>query len=108
MYFKDEGLMVPVAGVGDALPRKTLGVGIAVGDGGATQAWFVPVDAIGDGRTIDTPCGKVRLARSEAGIAVLETPQGVRSAQTFYYSWSAFYPKTSVVKAGKDGDSAAP
>jgi peroxiredoxin len=108
MYFKDEGLMVPVAGVGDALPRKTLGVGIAVGDGDAAQAWFVPASAIGDGRTIDTPSGKVRLARSEAGVAVIEAPQGVRSAQTFYYSWSAFYPKTGVVKAGTDGDSAAP
>ncbi|MBI5863088.1 MAG: DUF3179 domain-containing protein, partial [Planctomycetes bacterium] len=108
MYFKDEGLMVPVAHVGDALPRKTLGVGIAMGDGDAAQAWFVPVDAIGDGRTIDTPSGKVRLARSEAGVAVIEAPQGVRSAQTFYYSWSAFYPKTSVVKAGADGDSAVP
>ncbi|GJQ27686.1 MAG: hypothetical protein HBSAPP02_27180 [Phycisphaerae bacterium] len=107
-YFKNETLMVPVARVGDALPRKTLGVGIAVGDGDASQAWFVPTSAIGDGRTIDTPAGKVRLARSEAGIAVIEAPKGVRSAQTFYYSWSAFYPDTTVVKLGADGDSTSP
>ncbi|MGD9791218.1 MAG: DUF3179 domain-containing (seleno)protein [Phycisphaerales bacterium] len=98
-YFKNEKLMVPVAGVGDTLPRKTLGVGIAVGEGDAAQAWFVPVDAIGDGRTIDTPAGKVVLAKSDAGVAVTQAPKGVRTAQTFYYSWSAFYPKTTVVKA---------
>ncbi|GIK17217.1 MAG: hypothetical protein BroJett003_21810 [Planctomycetota bacterium] len=106
-YFKDEGLMVPVAHVGDALPRKTLGVGIAFGDGDASRAWFVPTSAIGDGRTIDTPAGKVRLARSEAGVAVIEAPQGVRTAQTFYYSWSAFYPRTSVVEAAA-ADAAIP
>ena len=98
-YFKDEKLMVPVAGVGDTLPRKTLGVGLAVGEGDAARAWFVPVDAIGDGRTIETPAGKVVLAKSDAGIAVVHAPKGVRTAQTFYYSWSAFYPKTTVVKA---------
>lgn len=96
-YFKTEGLMVPVSGVGDALPRKTLGVGIAIGDGNSSEAWFVPVDAIGDGRTIATRAGRVRLAPSEAGIAVAEAPAGVRSAQTLYYAWSAFYPKTAVV-----------
>lgn len=104
-YFKDEKLMVPVAAVGDVLPRKTLGVGIAVGEGDASHAWFVPVDAIGDGRTIDTPVGKVVLAKSDAGVAVTQAPEGVRTAQTFYYSWSAFYPKTTVVTPG--GDAAA-
>lgn len=56
-YFKNENLMVPVAGVGDALPRKTLGVGIAFGEGDTARAWFVPVSAIGDARTIETPAG---------------------------------------------------
>lgn len=97
-YFKDEGLMVPVAHVGDALPRKTLGVGIAVGDAQAAWAWFVPVDAIGDARTIDTPVGKLLLTRSEAGVSVVQAPPGARTAQTFYYSWSAFYPQTKVVR----------
>jgi len=96
-YFKDEKLMVPVAGVGEALPRKTLGVGIAVGDGDDARSWFVPVGAIGDARTIDTPAGAVVLTKSEAGVAVTSAPKGVRTAQTFYYSWSAFYPKTEVV-----------
>lgn len=99
-YFKDEGLMVPVAGVGDALPRKTLGVGIAVGVGDSTRAWFVPIDAIGSGRTIETPAGKVRVESTAAGVAVTGAPDQVRTAQTFYYSWSAFYPNTEVVRAG--------
>lgn len=99
-YFKDEGLMVPVAGVGEALPRKTLGVGIAVGEGDASEAWFVPLEAIGQGREIETPAGKVTLARSDAGVAVGQAPKGVRTAQTFYYSWSAFYPRTTVIMPG--------
>lgn len=97
-YFKNDRLLVPVANVGEALPRKTLGVGIAVGDAQEARAWFVPVDAIGEGRTIDTPAGKVQLARSDAGVSVVQAPPGVRTAQTFYYSWSAFYPQTQVVR----------
>lgn len=96
-YFKNEGLMVPVANVGDALPRKTLGVGIAIGDARSAWAWFIPVDAIGDARTIDTPVGKLLLSRSEAGVSVVQAPPGARTAQTFYYSWSAFYPQTKIV-----------
>lgn len=99
-YFKDEKLMVPVAGVGDALPRKTLGVGIAMGEGDDALAWFVPVDSIPqNGHELTIPAGKVVIERSEAGIAVTSAPKGVRTAQTFYYSWSAFYPKTGVLNA---------
>ncbi len=106
-YFKDEKLMVPVAGVGDALPRKTLGVGIAVGEGDATKAWFVPVDSIPqDGHELTIPTGKVMIVKSDAGVAVTKAPPGVRTAQTFYYSWSAFYPKTTVVVPGA-GDGVA-
>jgi peroxiredoxin len=106
-YFKDEKLMVPVAGVGEALPRKTLGVGIAVGEGDAAKAWFVPVDAIPqDGHELTIPVGKIMIVKSDAGVAVTKAPQGVRTAQTFYYSWSAFYPKTTVVMPGA-GDGVA-
>jgi len=45
------------------------------------------------------------LATSAAGVAVTEAPEGARTAQTFYYSWSAFYPNTSVVTPGGDGGS---
>lgn len=92
-YFARDGLMVPVKGVGDALPRKTLGVGVAT-DG---HAWFVPADLCRDGYTLSTPAGDVRLTADGAGVRVDSAPEGVRTAQTFYYSWSAFYPETEVV-----------
>ena len=93
-YFGHDRLMVPVAEMGDALPKKTLGVGIATDE----QAWFIAKKTIGvTGFTFDTPKGKVTVAKTQAGIVVQEAPPGIRSAQTFYYSWSAFYPKTVVL-----------
>jgi len=93
-YFGSDGLMVPVRGVGDAMARKTLGVGIAF----AGDAWFVPVEAIGgEGVEIETGGGVVRLERAGAGVRVSAVPEGVQTAQTFYYSWSAFYPRSVVV-----------
>ncbi len=103
-YFAGEGLMVPVAKVGDALPRKTLGLGVAVGE----QAWFVPADAIGQEFALPTPAGVVRVKRTEAGVAVAEAPAAARTAQTFYYSWSAFFPQTQVVRSSADAETAAP
>ena len=93
-YFARDGLMVPVKGVGDALPRKTLGVGVATNNG----AWFVPEDLCRDGYTLATPTGEVRLTADKAGVRVESAPEGIRTAQTFYYSWSAFYPETEVVR----------
>lgn len=93
-YFGHEGLMVPVKSIGEALPRKTLGVGVAT-DG---KAWFVPGDAAANGYTLRTPSGPVRIVRSDAGLVVEEAPAGVRTAQTFYYSWSAFYPATEIIR----------
>ncbi len=92
-YFAHDRLLVPVAGVGDILPMKTLGVGVATDD----QAWFVPQDIIGDKFTLTTPVGPVEMTTGEAGVSVNSAPTGVRYAQTFYYSWSAFYPQTKVV-----------
>ena len=92
-YFADDRLMVPVHGSGDALPNKTLGVGVLAGD----QAWFITAAAIGDKYTLETPAGDVVVTSSEAGIEVLEAPDSVSTAQTFYYSWSAFNPDTKVI-----------
>lgn len=92
-YFENENLLVPVKAHGKDLERKTLGMGVAVGD----QAWFVPESVCKDGYTLETPAGKVHLVATDAGVGVQEMPEGIRIAQTFYYSWSAFYPNTVVV-----------
>ena len=92
-YFTQDVIIVPVKSIGDALPRKTLGVGVALDD----QAWFVPEDRCRNGYTLTTPAGDVLLTSDEAGVSVTSAPEGVRTAQTFYYSWSAFYPDTQVI-----------
>lgn len=93
-YFETDRLIVPVRSFGDELPRKTLGVGVAAGD----QAWFIPERAIGDGYSLETEFGEVRISTGEAGIVVEKAPEDVRTAQTFYYAWSAFYPKAHVIE----------
>jgi uncharacterized protein DUF3179 len=96
-YFGSDQLMVPVKSMGDAMAKKTLGVGVSYeGD-----AWFVPVSAIGDGVTIETAAGPVRVVAGDAGINVLEAPEGVQTAQTYYYSWTAFYPRSEVIGAAE-------
>lgn len=98
-YFKNDHLLVPVESAGTALPRKTRGVGIAYGEGQAEVAWFVPEDAIGESRVFETPAGQLVLTSGDAGVAVAGTPEGVRTAQAFYFSWSAFYPTTRILRA---------
>jgi len=95
-YFADpDRLLVEVPDQGDALPRKTLGLGVfAAGD-----SWFVTIDALGDGFTLETALGAVRARAGEAGVEVLEAPVGAQTVQTFYYAWSAFHPQTEVVEA---------
>lgn len=93
-FFNDpERLLVPVQGVGDALPPKTLGVGVASEEG----EWFVPADLIGKGYTLKTEAGDVVMTTNDAGVFVTSAPESVRTAQTLYYSWSAFNPETVVV-----------
>lgn len=98
-YMSSPDLLVPVPGAGDALPRKTLGVGVLAGD----RAWFVPTDVIAEGYTLQTPAGPVRMERGPAGVAVRSAPEGVRTIQTFYYAWSAFNPGTEVVRPAGGG-----
>lgn len=92
-YFRRDDLLVPVKSYGDALPRKTLGVGVMV-DG---QAWFIPSEKITGVFELETPHGVVKISRSDAGIQVIEKPSQVNVAQSFYYSWSAFFPKSEIV-----------
>jgi len=94
-YFETDETMVPVWGIGDEIKKKkTLGVGVEAG----AKSWFITADAIGaEGMTLQTPMGPVELAVSDAGIDVVSAPEGVNTAQTFYYSWSAFRPETEVI-----------
>lgn len=94
-YFDRDDLLVSVSGFGDALPKKTLGLGV-LADG---KSWFVVAGAITDDFTLDTPAGPVRAKRTDAGIEVTEASEGVHTAQTFYYAWSAFNRDTEVIKA---------
>lgn len=92
-YMQSPELAVPVAGVGDAMPPKTLGVGILSGD----ESWFIPVSQIEGYLVLQTRAGEVTLRSSRGGVIVLDAPEGTRTAQTFYFSWSAFYPQTRVL-----------
>lgn len=94
-YFNSPNLMVPVHHFGSALPAKTLGIGIAI----ERQAWFVPAGAITPGYVLQTPAGPVHLSRVENALRVDAAPASARTAQTFYYAWSAFYPETIVVES---------
>jgi hypothetical protein len=93
-YFGSERLMVPVRSMGTVLPRKTLGIGIAT----ETRSWFVPAGAITASLDVETEAGVVTVVRDESRIAATKVPAGVRTLQTFYYAWSAFFPKTEVVQ----------
>ena len=94
-FFSHDRTLVPVRAIGDELPKKTLGVGIAHGG----SSWFVPVDRLDAGPvTVETPAGSVVVQRTEAGVFVGDAPPGVRTVQAFYYAWSAFYPETAVLK----------
>jgi Protein of unknown function (DUF3179) len=93
-YFQRDDTLVPVRGIGNALTtKKTRGVGV-MQDG---KAWFITSKAIGDGYTLETPDGPVTVSVNEAGIYVDQAPKGTSTVQTFYYSWSAFYPQTEVI-----------
>jgi len=94
-YFSSDNLMVPVRDVGDALEqKKTLGLGVLAGG----NSYFIPHDAIGeDGYTLSTPMGDVTVEFQDGGIDVTSAPEGVHTAQTFYYSWSAFNHNTKVI-----------
>lgn len=92
-YFASDRLMVPVRAYGEELPAKSLGIGLLVGE----KAWFVPQDSIQGELRVETPLGVVIITRAGAGLRVRSAPKGVQSAQTFYFSWSSFYPETEII-----------
>jgi len=93
-YFDNQDyLMVPIASHGDALPKKTLGLGIKAND----ESYFVAADTIGERFVINTKLGKVVAVSTEAGVQVVSAPNEVQTVQSFYYSFSAFHPDTKVL-----------
>ncbi len=96
-YFKTDRTLVDVRGVGGAMPGKTLGVGIEA----RGRAWFVPQSRLESGPvTVSTPLGDVVVSRTDAGVSVDRAPEGVHTAQSFYFDWSAFYPHTEILGEG--------
>ena len=93
-YFDDQDyIMVPIGEFGDALPKKTLGLGIKANE----QSFFIPIDKIGERFVVETDLGKVIAVSTDAGVQVVNAPSGVQTVQSFYYSFSAFHPKTQVI-----------
>jgi len=84
------------------VPTKTLGMGVLAGD----HAWFVPqLGAVDEPVEIKTPAGKVVVTADHHGMQAEEAPEGVRTIQTFWHSWSAFHPETEIVPAPEEIES---
>jgi Protein of unknown function (DUF3179) len=105
-YMKDPKRVFHEFGYGSELGPKVLGAGILAGD----EAVFISVDAIaekGGSMTVKTKMGKVKIERTEAGIAATTVPDGVNVMQAFYHSWSAFHPQTSIIATKAEKKAAA-
>jgi hypothetical protein len=89
--------MVQVAGMGDELPLKTLGVGVRAIVDGKVKSWFIARHATAGRVTVDIELGEVAIEFSERGIVVVSAPPDVDTVQTQYFAWSAFFPDTRVI-----------
>lgn len=93
-YFENQDvLLVPVAEHGDALPKKTLGLGIKAD----TFTAFVPASAITERFVIQTPLGDIVAIPTNAGVRVVRAPKDTQTVQSLYYAFSAFHPDTVVI-----------
>ena len=94
-YFSSERTFRGMRIGGDALAPKTLGVGVRAGE----YVTFVTAEAaMNTPITLATPLGNVVIEADEvAGIRITRAPPGADLVQTFYHSWSAFFPQTEVV-----------
>lgn len=93
-YFSSDRLLVPVKHHGDLMAKKTLGIGIATKKG----SWFLPKKNISGTKTIKTDLGDVTIEMNDNILRVTSAPDGIQSAQSFYYAWTAFYPDAEIVK----------
>jgi hypothetical protein len=95
-YFTSDRLFMEME-FGDELPPKTLGLGVRAEEFTA----FVTAEAAMDEPVrLETPLGEIVIkADADAGIYIEETPNDARIVQTFYHSWSAFYPGSRIIAA---------
>jgi len=78
----------------DRLPPKALGMGIVAGD----ESFFVRADAAFETPiTVETALGPVVVVGDAAGLRIETLPEGVRALQTYYHSWDAFHPGSTIV-----------
>jgi len=92
-------------GYDDRLGPKTLGVGVLVSEDEAIFATKQAILEKGGSMTIETSKGEVKVSADDAGVQVDSAPDGVDALQTFYHSWSAFHPETSIIASKKQGGS---
>lgn len=94
-YFQVDTLLVPLRWTSKDLPTKTLGVGLVSG----ALSYFIPIEEIpvGEVYSFNINTSRLEVARTEAGIDLLNMSRGFRAVQTFWYSWAAFYPQTQIL-----------
>lgn len=93
-YLQSRETMFPVPKRGNALPEKTLGVGILIGQ---SQIFITARSLTELPRSFETAGGPVVLSATSSGISVHDAPEASRLVQTFYYAWSAFHPSTEII-----------
>lgn len=88
-YYKDFNFVF-----GKKLKAKTLGLGVKDGK----KAWYITQKmAAKKPVVIKTSKGEIEVLANESGMFIKKSPEGIQSLQTFYHTWSAFYPATEVL-----------
>ena len=101
-YFDDPDYVFHQFEFGDELPPKTLGLGIKTEADNVFITWKKVADSNGE-LTIKTQDGKpITIKANKAGMYVQTAPKDVQAVQSFYHSWSAFYPETRVIMADSE------
>lgn len=102
-YFETEQLMFPVVKDDDRLPAKAGVVGVKLGD--TVRAYPVErVAAAPDGR-VQEPLGDghiiLQADAETGGVEVAQVPPDAQVIHTFWFTWAAFHPETTIFEAGE-------
>ncbi len=105
-YFARPGLMFPVRPTNERLPEKARVLGVWLPDGTAKA---YPVSAFGrrrgpieirddvGGRTVT-----IGYDPASKSLRVVEAPEGVRWAYSFWFAWYAFHPETALYESREE------